>query len=182
MTVELNVTAPRFELIDIYGRKIALEDYNGKKVFLGFFRHAGCPFCNLRVHALQKVQNELKSQNLEMIFFFESNENTLIRSIFHKEISPIPLIADPEKKWYTIYGVENSVVKSTLSHLTSFIQTAITAKIKSLPLHLMADGESFGTMPAEFLIDENLIIRKIHYSKSLNDRLSMQYIYDFTKR
>ena len=179
ITLDINVTAPTFELKDIFGRMINLQNYKGKRVFIGFFRHAGCPFCNLRVHALQKEQEELKKRNLEMIFFFESGERLLLSSLFHKEISPIPLISDPEKVMYQTYGIENSAAKSTVSHLTSFIQTAVKAKMKGLPMHMMADGESINTMPAEFLLDENLIIRKVHYSKGLNDRIAMEYIYDF---
>lgn len=180
--LDLNVTAPDFELKDIFGRTINLHSYKGKKVFLAFFRHAGCPFCNLRVHFLQKKQEELKARNLEMIFFFESNERVLLASMFHKEVSPIPLIADPEKIWYHTYGIETSAAKSIKSHLTSFIQTTIKAKIKGLPVHAMADGESINTIPAEFLIDENSIIRKIHYSNGLNDRMSIEHLYAFSEQ
>ena len=180
ITLDLNVTAPTFELKDIFGRMINLKNYKGKKVFIAFFRHAGCPFCNLRVHFLQKNYENLKAKNLEMIFFFESKEKVLLTSLFHKEISPIPLISDPEKIWYHAYGVENSALKSGISHLTSLIQTAIKAKLKNLPVHTMADGESINTIPAEFLLDENLIIRKIHYANGLNDRMSMDHIYNYT--
>lgn len=177
--LNLNVTAPNFKLKDVFGRTINLESYKGKKVFIAFFRHAGCPFCNLRVHALQKKHEELKEKNLEMIFFFESKEKTLLASIFHKEISPIPLIADPDKIWYQTYGIENSASKSTKSHLTSFIQTSIKAKLAGLPVHMMSGKESINTIPAEFLLDEKSIIRKIHYSNGLNDRMSMDFIFDF---
>lgn len=180
--LDLNVTAPSFELKDVFGRLINLQNYKGKKVFIAFFRHAGCPFCNLRVHFLQKKYEELKVKNLEMIFFFESSERVLLSSIFHQEISPIPLIADPEKVWYQTYGIENSAAKSMKSHLTSFIQTAVKAKLKGLPMHLMAENESVNTMPAEFLLDENLIIRRVHYSKGLNDRMSTEHIYEFAEK
>jgi hypothetical protein len=114
-----------------------------------------------------------------MIFFFESKERVLLGSMFHKEVSPIPLIADPEKIMYQTYGIENSAAKSTKSHLTSFIQTAISAKLKGVPIHMMKDGESINTMPAEFLLDEDLTIRKVHYSNGLNDRLAMDVIFEF---
>ena len=156
--VELNVSAPVFNLLDIYDREIDLKKYKGKKIFIGFFRHVGCPFCNLRVHSLIKKYEGYKAQNMEMIFFFESRKDVILRSIFHKEISPIPIIGDPEKIWYKIFGIENSVLKSTASHLTSFIQTALSAKFKNLPMGLISGSESYSTMPAEFLIDENLII------------------------
>lgn len=179
VVVELNVTAPVFNLIDIYDRQIDLKAFKGKRVFIGFFRHAGCPFCNLRVHSLMKIRETLLSKNMEMIFFFESTKELLLSSIFHKGISPVPLIADPTKTWYTNYGIENSLLKSSFSHLTSFIQTAIKAKANKLPIYSMAGEESFSTMPAEFLLDENQIIRKIHYAQTLNDRLSLETIIAF---
>jgi peroxiredoxin len=182
LIVELNVAAPAFSLIDIFDRAIDLKSYKGKKVFIGFFRHAGCPFCNLRVHHLMKIREKLLERNMEMIFFFESKKELMMQSIFHKEVSPVPLIADPEKKWYNIYGIENSLLKTSMSHLTLFIQTAITARKKKLPIYAMASGESFSTIPAEFLLDENLIIRKIHYAKNLNDRISIDTILDFASK
>ncbi|HTF81595.1 MAG TPA: peroxiredoxin-like family protein [Cytophagales bacterium] len=180
--VELNVTAPTFSLKDIYGNTIDLSSYRGKKVFIGFFRHAGCPFCNLRVHALSKAREEFRAHQLEMIFFFESASQVLLNSIFHKDISPVPIISDPQKIMYATYGIESSTAKSLKSHLTSFIQTAIKAKFAKVPMHLMSGGESINTMPAEFLLDENLIIRKLHYAQSLNDYLSFDVMRAFVKK
>ena len=182
IVLELNVTAPDFNLIDIFDRPIHLKSYKGKRVFIGFFRHAGCPFCNLRVHSLMNIREKLLANNMEMIFFFESKKELLLKSIFHKGVSPVPLIPDPNKIHYSIYGIENSLLKSSFSHLTTFIQTAIKAKTKNLPIYPMDGSESFSTMPAEFLLDENLIIRKVHYAQTLNDRISLDTIVDFAMK
>jgi peroxiredoxin len=179
--IDVNITAPIFKINDIYDRLIDLEAYRGKKVFLGFFRHAGCPFCNLRVHGLMKHYHNGDFKNIELIFFFESKKETLKLSTFLSGVSPIPLISDPKKEWYNIYGIEDSIAKSSFGHLTTFIQTAIKAKINKLPLHPMKDGESFGTIPTEFLIDEKGIIRKIYLSKRLADRMSIDEIINFSK-
>lgn len=181
MKLEANISAPHFKLTDIFGRSIDLNDYRDKRVFIGFFRHAGCPFCNLRVHALTKVHEELKAQGMEMIFFFESKQNVLLRSIFHKEVSPIPLLSDPEKKIYDAYGLESSGYKSAVSHLTSFVQTAFKATRAGVPIHAMADGESIKTIPAEFLIDKGLVIKKVHYAQGLTDRIAMDVVKAFAK-
>ncbi len=181
MKLQQNLTAPVFKLKDIYGRMIDLASYKDKKIFIGFFRHAGCPFCNLRVHALTKVHDEFKAKGLEMIFFFESKENVLLRSIFHKEVSPIPLISDPEKKCYDAYGLENSGYKSAISHISTFVQTAYKASSLGIPMHLMADGESIKTMPAEFLINKGLVIHEVHYSERLNDRMDISKLRAFAE-
>ena len=179
MSLVKNEVAPVFNLKDVYGRMIDLSEYTDKKVLIGFFRHAGCPFCNLRVHMLSKAHEELKRNGLEMIFFFESKEQVILRSSFHRGVSPIPIISDPEKKWYDAYGLENSGSKSAISHVTSFVQTAIKAKAEGLPVHMMAEGESFKTMPAEFLLDKGLVIKKVHYSERLNDRMEVSDIKTF---
>ena len=124
MHLEKNIIAPIFKLKDVFGKVIDLSEYKDKRVLIGFFRHAGCPFCNLRVHSLTKVHNELKSKGLEMIFFFESKEQIILRSSFHRGVSPIPIISDPAKEWYNVYGLEpsgyKSAVKSPSFILSSF--------------------------------------------------------------
>ncbi|MFT4740207.1 MAG: peroxiredoxin Q/BCP [Marivirga sp.] len=179
MKLDNTLTAPLFNRKDIFGRTINLEEYKDKKLLIAFFRHAGCPFCNLRVHALTKVHQELKEKGLEMLFFFESSDKVLLRSIFHKEVSPIPLLSDSKKEVYEQYGIESSSGISAKSHITSFVQTAFRAAVKGVPIHGMKDGESINTIPAEFLVDKNLEIRKVYYSKSLTDRLDIKLIQKF---
>ena len=182
MKIDLNVKAPLFKLDDVYGRNIDLAAYRGRKVFLGFFRHAGCPFCNLRVHALSQLHTQMGTQGLDMIFFFESPARLILMSTFHQGVSPVPIISDPEKRWYDAYGLEESNGKATAGHLTSFVTTLVRAKLKGLPVHLMAGGEAYGTMPADFLLDEEGIIRQVHYSERLNDRLPLDAVAAFAAR
>lgn len=182
MQLVSNVIAPVFKLKDIYGRMIDLNEYRDKKILIGFFRHAGCPFCNLRVHTLTRAHAELKAMGLDMIFFFESKEKVMLRSSFHQGVSPIPLIADPEKVMYKEYGIENSLLKSGISHIMTFVQTAYKATSAGVPVHMMASGESIATMPAEFLVDKGLIVKKVHYSQRLNDRLDVDDIRTFASK
>jgi peroxiredoxin Q/BCP len=181
LTLSINQKAPHFKLMDVYDREIDLQSYLGKKVLVGFFRHAGCPFCNVRVHRLQRKMEELRSLGLEMIFFFESEKEVLLSKEFHQKISPIPLIADPDKTWYDAYGVESSARKSTISHVTQFFQTVVRAKINGLPVHMMKGKESINTIPAEFLIDEKGEVKHVHYAKDLNDRIHLDVIFQFAK-
>lgn len=181
MKLENNSLAPIFNRKDIFGRQINLEDYSDKKLLIAFFRNTGCPFCNLRVHALTKEYEKLKANGLQMIFLFESKESILLRSTFHKEVSPIPLISDPEKEIYKIYGLEESSSIAAKSIATSFIQTAIKAKRQGLPVGIMKGGEALNTIPAEFLVDKGLKLKKLHYSKSLTDRLDLNLIHKFAE-
>jgi thioredoxin-dependent peroxiredoxin len=179
MRIEENIIAPVFHEKDIYDRFINLEDYKDRKLLIAFFRHAGCPFCNLRVHYLSKAHESLKAAGLDMIFFFESKAPVILRSSFHRGTSPIPIISDPTKKWYDAYGLESSGFKSAVSHITSLVQTTFKARSLGLPVHTMAGDESIKTMPAEFLVDKGLVVKRVHYSERLNDRLDIADIQAF---
>lgn len=177
MKLNTNQTAPNFETLDIYGKKISLSEFKGHKVLLGFFRNVNCPFCNLRVHELLKLKEKLDEKNFKMIFLFESKPNVLKMSIFHQEISPIPLIGDPEKIIYNQFGVEKSLLKM----VSTFFQPGIFADVKaSKALNLPEDKDASVTlMPADFLVDENGKIVKAYYGSNLRDHISMQEIKNF---
>ena len=50
---------------------------------------------------------------------------------------------------------------------------------RQLGVHMMESGESISTIPAEFLIDKGLLVKKVHYASGLNDRLDMKILKAF---
>lgn len=46
---------------------------------------------------------------------------------------------------------------------------------------MMADGESISTIPAEFLLDKDLVVKKVHYAEGLTDRINMDVIRTFAE-
>lgn len=52
MRLEQGNKAPNFELTDITGIQVNLDEYKGQKILVSFQRFAGCPFCNLRLHQM----------------------------------------------------------------------------------------------------------------------------------
>ncbi len=180
--LELNTRAPHFVLEDVFGNTIDLNNYQGKKTLVAFFRNTGCPFCNMRVHNLLKARKELQRQGLAMIFFFESSQEVILRSSFHQEISPVPVISDPDKVWYEAYGLEEGLGwKAKATNLTASPGVSLRAKLRGLPVHLPAGGESNDTLPAEFLLDADLVIRELHYSQHFADRMKLDAIREFAR-
>lgn len=170
--------APSFTVVDIYGKTIELSHYSGKKLHLGFFRNVSCPFCNLRIHQLSKINSQLKDNGLEVLYFFESKPEVIRRSTFHQGVSPIPLIGDHEKKIYTLYGVEASLLKAAA---TLFAKNSIRDFREGQSLGLPTDNNATQSlMPADFLIDENLTIVKAYYGQHMNDHIPMEHIKAFS--
>lgn len=176
MHLKIGQSAPLFSLTDIYDREIDLSSYknNNKKILVSFFRNVACPFCNFRLHQLTK-KNEKWKDKLEMIFFLESKKEVILRSSFHQDISPIPIISDENKIIYQKYGVEKSVFKFLGTMLSSQNRTTLnTAKQMGLAVD---SGEGLTTtIPADFLLDENLNIIEAYYGKHASDHLPFEKI------
>ncbi len=177
MKLTKHQSAIDFTIDDIYGRALKLSDFKGKKIHLGFFRNVNCPFCNLRVHQLSKLNKDFEAGNVKSIYFFESNPMLLVKSIFHQEISPIPLIGDPKKEIYSKYGVEASMLKMMSTFLTKGTMSDMKAgSALNLPKDKVATQS---LIPADFLIDEQFNIHTAHYGKNINDHISIEEIRAF---
>jgi thioredoxin-dependent peroxiredoxin len=138
-----------------------------------------CPFCNLRVHQLSKLSSTFRDQGLEMLYFFESKPEVIRRSSFHQGVSPIPLVGDPDKTIYKMYGVEASVVKMIS---TLFKQGTVKDFKTGNALNLPEDKQATQSLiPADFLIDKDFTIYKSHYGANLNDHIHIDEITAFAK-
>ena len=117
-----------------------------------------------------------------MIFFFESSKEHLLKSKYYHKMDTIPIISDTDKKWYDEYGVQTSLKKTLKSVFFHSIKTVGNALKKRIPFYPAPGKETFGRIPAEFLIDEHGIIKNAHYSNSLTDRMPIKTIVSFATR
>ncbi len=182
MKLQKGSLAKSFEMEDIYGNLVRLEDLRGKKILLSFFRNVICPFCNLRVYQLSKLQPEWEEQ-LQIVALFESPTRIILKSSFHAGLSPIPVISDPEKKIYAAYGVEISALKTAGSIFhKKFYTLAKPAREANIDIsHLKKEEKNSKIIPADFLIDENFVIQEAYYGNSVADHIPMERIREFAQ-
>ncbi|SFD82520.1 peroxiredoxin family protein [Thermophagus xiamenensis] len=177
MKLQSGNNAIDFTAQDIHGKEIRLSNYRGQKIILSFFRNVNCPFCNRRVHQLMFNNIHFKNAGVQLVLLFESSNEKLLSSSFHRGISPWPLIGDPEKKIYKLYGVEQSTIKMMK---TMFVANLNQAKKETKELNLPQDKDaSMNLIPADFLIDENFKIVKAHYGKHLDDHIDFNELKAF---
>ena len=168
--------ARKFKVEDIHGNSIALDDYAGKKLLLAFFRHAACPLCNLRVHQLIQNYPDLQNKGLSIVAFFESSQE-MIQKYVGQQQAPFPIIADPKKTFYKLYGVESSWT-GTLRGLLRFADFSAAAKQGLMFFHPHNDVT---VLPADFLIGPDLVIQTAYYGKDIGDHLPLEEIYQFVE-
>lgn len=167
--------APLFQSIDQHGDPVSLDQFRGRKVLLSFFRNAACAMCNLRVHQMIQRYPDWRRKGLQVIALFESPEANLHKYVGAQQ-APFSLIADPNADIYSLYGVESSESKTeaTLA-LPNVHELADEAAAAGFPL-TPEEGANFHRIPAEFLIDEEGIIRTAYYGKLITDHLPFEWV------
>ena len=169
------MAAPAFAAVDIHGGPVTLESCRGRKVLLSFFRFSACALCNLRVHQFIGRYPQWQSRGMEVVAVFESPPANM-KTYVGAQNAPFALVADPESELYDLYGIETSEekVQATLADAgtKAYIAEAAAAGFKLTP----EEGSNFHRIPAEFLIDENGIVKAAHYNRLLTDHLDLAEI------
>lgn len=160
-----------FNTEDISGNKIDIEAYLGKKVFLTFYRGASCPFCNLHVHELIEQMDYFREKRLAVISFFMSDKREIMEYV-GKQNPPFPIIADPNKKYYKMYGLE----KSFVGKMKAMLRFGTWMKIFANGFFNMKSLKDDNTLPGDFLINEDGTIEHAYYGKDFGDHLDFKII------
>lgn len=163
--------APSFNITDYKNNPVSLKQYQGKQILLCFFRDSSCPFCNLRVQELIKNESKLQDQNIQVLAFFASTIET-INKYTAKQNAPFPIIPDPNLNVYKKYHV-NSSFKAKLKTMLK------TKKVAHVMRSEFFNINSFSTeniVPADFLINDKLIINHAYYGSDFGDHLPLKEI------
>jgi len=155
-----------FQVEDLFGRMISLEDFRGKRLMLSFYRYASCPLCNLRVHRLIELFPRFREKGLEMLAFFQSPAETIYRYV-GKQDAPFSIVPDPGHEVYRLYGVESSLAGFLKAGLK--VGDMISAVRKGFLPGTMDGAKTL--VPADFLIGPDLIVEKAYYGKDIGDHL-----------
>ena len=136
ITLKEGNKAPAFTGINENGEKVSLRDYKGKKLVLYFYSEAGSPTCTIESCNLRDNYSLLRKNGFEVLGVSPDNEMTQKKFEIKYEL-PFPLIADPENKITSLYGVHS--------------------------MKKLFGREYMGILRTTFIIDEKGTIRKIFF-------------------
>ncbi len=157
------------------GSTFDTDSLKGKPFLLSFFRFAGCPFCNLRVHELVTRFDEF-GDAFTIVGVFDSPLDNLVRHAARHR-APFPILADATRRYYGEYGIEQSV-RGVLKGMFLRMPTLVTAMLKGyVPTTIKG---RMTTMPADFLIDRQGIIQVAYYGKDEGDHLPLEQVSTFS--
>lgn len=176
MKIKEQQIAPTFTIQDVNGNTIKLSDLKGKKVLLAFNRNVGCPVCNLRYHELMQNQELFNQKNLVVLSIYESSAEKM-KTYLEGETIYSTMIPNPDLSLYKLYAVERSKAK-VFKGMFNGLMGKMKAGYKLFPKKIKQDG-NMDRIGAEFLIDENGIVKKAYYGKFVGDHLPIESIKQF---
>ena len=173
----VGTNAPAFSMPGLFGQLVDLQQLAGKPILLSFLRNGGCALCNVQVHRLIQHYARWHAQELEIIVVFESPRESLIEHV-SKQDAPFAIIPDPEAQLYALYGVETNPAK--ISRTLTAKQEQLVAEAAAIGYALQHEaGSNFFRLPADFLINRNLVIERTLYSEAVGDHFSVAEIDQF---
>ncbi|EAY30309.1 redoxin domain-containing protein [Microscilla marina] len=181
-------TAPHFSTQDITGKPISINEHlKEEKIFLAFLRNTKCPLCSWHLYQLSLILDKLREQNLRVIVVYESRKQMFLKSTFFKDNllkqQNLHIISDPDRKLYDIYKAEISPEKSTLEALKAAgrMQDIANAEKDGFTGDALESGTHPDAIPADFLIDEDLVIKHAHYGNDSGDHIALELVESFAQ-
>jgi len=175
MRLKKGMNAPPFDLSDILGRTITSDSLLGKRYMLSFYRYASCPFCNLRVSFLTDIHKSLGLDD-QFIGIFQSTEADM-KSYVAKQELEFPIVSDYERIYYKKYGIESSA----WAYFKGALRLDLLWKAARKGFHISQSMGPKTTIPADFLIDENGVVKHAYYGKNITDHLDLEIVEAFFK-
>lgn len=99
-----NETAPNFELLNLEGKKVSLEDYRGQKVILNFFA-TWCPPCQEEMPLLVNLDEQIKDKNIVMLGVNMTSQERNANDVR-------PFLSQYKAKYDVLFDVDGNVMKN----------------------------------------------------------------------
>lgn len=176
MRINTGTEAPDFTAT-VYGREaLTLSTLRGQKVWLAFFRYAGCPLCNLRVHQMIQRYDDWQRRGLQIVAVFQAPVAEVEANV-GKQNAPFSIVCDPTEALYRLYGLEASLA----GYLSPKNMPAIAEALREgfMP------GAMHGTktrLPADFLIDAGGSVVDAFYATTIGDHIPFERVEAFLSR
>lgn len=164
-------TAPDFRATDINGRAVDLAALRGSRVWLSFFRFAGCPLAQAKLGKVKAWSAAFPTLRPIGI----GTPKTADRHSYRD--AGFPIIADPDQLIFKLYGAEHSFQRAVIpTNQWAAVLALCNGYLPKFPME-----SPWFRMPADVLIDENGLVADIHYGRRMHDDIARQRVAAFAE-
>jgi len=165
------------QLQSIDNSRFNTEILRGRRFMLSFFRFAGCPFCNIRMHELVTRFRELPGDFTIVAVFDAPLEDLRRHAMRHG--APFPVLADATNTYYRAYDIDRSVIGMLVGAVVRLPALLRALSRGYFPTSIKG---KLHTLPADFLVDEQGKIQVAHYGRDLGDHLPFEAVKAFARK
>jgi peroxiredoxin len=170
-------TTPPRRIAPVVGDDVDVPDPD-LTVHLQFRRFAACPICHLHLRSFVRRHDEIRTAGVREIVVFHSKAHELRPLV---EDFPFAVLADPDKRLYTEFGVEAG--RRALLDPRTWVAVARTVPrdliagvaTRRRPSWFRARGGRLG-LPADFLITSDGRIAACRYGAHADDQWSVDEV------
>lgn len=156
-------SVPDGTLTTIDGKKVSLRTLIAKKPsVLIFYRGGWCPFCNMQMGQLVKIEPELEKMGYQILAISPDRPEKLKESLDKHQIN-YTLLSDSSMEVTKKFGLAYKVSEETLSKMKSFGEDLDTATGNHL--HLLP-------VPAAYVVDTMNDIYFVYYNPDIKVRVN----------
>ena len=101
--LELGMAAPSWQLDDLDGRIVTLEQFRGRPLLMFFFRGTWCPNCRKQMEDIAQQWSRLES--VSAVVGIAGQDAAGIRSYLEHNPLPYPLLPDNDRQVIKNYGI-----------------------------------------------------------------------------
>jgi peroxiredoxin len=167
MRLNVGTLAPVFKARTRNGGEFDLAAFRGRTVLVKFYRFATCPVCNLHLHRFLHDYPAVKALGVETVVLYHSPEARLERA--QRDETPFPLVADPDKRVFRMFGVEKSW-RGMFS--LAVWRDYLLAMLKGYSPGMLSHDGGITGHPADFIVDPDGRIACAHYGRDYADSLT----------
>ena len=166
----LNIELPTSD-----GSIFNLNETNGKKVLLTFYRIASCSLCNLRISQITKRWSEL-GPNFQHVSIWHAPQDFLKKNMDKHNI-PFIALADENYKYFSKYNIERSIGKTLLALLYRLPSFFLAVLKGFIPFQFKGYMDIVIT---DVLIDESGKVVDVQYGRDIGHHYSFNKIKEFS--
>lgn len=124
---EKRTAAPDFTLEDLSGRRVSLEQFRGRVVFLNFWA-TWCVPCREEMPAMEKLYRELRDDGLDVVAVNFKESNQQVRKFFDELGLTFTALLDRDGTVSQEYGVWSLPLSYFIDRKGEFVGKAIGAR------------------------------------------------------
>ncbi len=154
--------APSFTLPNAFGKQVSLQTaLDSRPVVLMFYRGSWCPFCNLQLHAMQKVVPQIKQHGASLIAVTPQRPDKSLEQVKKSKL-PFEILSDLDSKVMKAYKLYFEVPPDLIE---------VYKKFELDLADYNGSGRYVLPVPGTFVIDRQGVVRAVFADTDYKKRM-----------